>query len=108
MRKTFLIAIVYFFSLNSIAQSINNPNNFVIKGNVKNHPQNFWEGGISGFIGFELISVPIGKDGSFFKSISITHPQDFFLDLNEDGLVIFAVPGDTLEINWDNKDFTRT
>lgn len=81
---------------------------FVIKGKAKNHPQDFWELYISDFMGYRRISLEIDKNNSFIKTIPLTHPQDVNLDLTEDGISFFAVPGDTIEINWDYKQFDNS
>jgi thiol-disulfide isomerase/thioredoxin len=81
---------------------------FVIKGKAKNHPQDFWELYISNFIGYRRISVQIDKNNNFVKTIPLTHPQDVNLDLTEDGISFFAVPGDIIEINWDYKQFDNS
>lgn len=82
--------------------------NFVIKGKAKNHPQDFWELYISDFIGYRRISMQIDKNSNFIKTIPLTHPQDINLDLSEEGVSLFAVPGDTIEINWDYTKFDNS
>jgi len=109
MKKLLPTLIAFLSFLTIFAQpTLNPPDHFVIKGKAKNHNQDFWEFGLTGFMGFELASVPLAKNGTFSKMVPITHPQDIYLSLNEDGIPLFVVPGDTIEVNWDNKDFTNT
>ncbi|MFN0256788.1 TlpA family protein disulfide reductase [Pedobacter ureilyticus] len=109
---------IYFFSFILFAFIINtancfaqaDPKNvFVIKGNVKNAETNFWELLITDFIKAKhLVGVPIDENGNFLKEIAISAPQDLYLSLNHRGIPIFAVPGDTLTVNWDATRFDET
>jgi thiol-disulfide isomerase/thioredoxin len=98
-----LIAIVFsLFCYSSV--SAQTPQNFVLKGKVRNSTQDFLEVGVTDFLGFQTINIPIDKNGRFTKTISITHPQDFLFQLNESPVQLFGVPGDTMELSWDGKE----
>jgi peroxiredoxin len=84
------------------------PNSFVIKGTVKNFTDPSWNLLLTSFYSNEGIDMPVASDGSFSKTISITDPTDLYLYLNDDAIIVFASPGDTLNMNWDNKDFKNT
>lgn len=91
------------------AAQADEPKGFVIKGNVKNADGDFWEFLITDFIKPKhLVGVPIDKNGNFIKEIAISAPQDLYLSLNHQGIPVFAVPGDTLIINWDAAKFNET
>jgi peroxiredoxin len=58
-------------------------------------------------MGFERISAPLDKNGTFSKTIPLTHLLDFGIIINDNPIRAFAVPGDTLELFWDAKDFDK-
>lgn len=60
------------------------------------------------FFDNQLISLPLTAEGKFFKSVPIKHPQDIYLYLNNAAITIFAVPGDTLQLHWDDQNFINT
>lgn len=107
MNKIIPCLIALFSCITLFAQntSTKDPGRFVLKGQAKNQPQPFLEFGVSGFFNPEMTSTPFNKDGTFSKTISITHPQDLFLILGDkDAIMLFAEPGDTIEVNWDYND----
>ncbi len=109
MKKLLLAFLIFCILQDIIAQTSSKaPDHFVIKGKAVNHSQDFWELGVSGFMGFERISVPLDKNGTFSKTIPISHLLDFGLLINDYPIRAFAVPGDTLELFWDAKDFDKT
>jgi peroxiredoxin len=109
MKKLLLILVAFFSCSFIFAQTTpGTPASFVMKGKVINYPQSFWEMSVSCLMGTEHISIRFDEKGNYFKTIAIAHPQEVFLDLGEDGFALFAVPGDTLEINWDNKDLNKS
>src|SRR5476651_1018927 len=84
------------------------PQSFVIRGKVKNFTDPSWNFLLTGFLKNEGLSMPVAADGSFTKTINAADPTDLYLYLNDDAIVIFASPGDTLTLAWDNKDFKNT
>ena len=81
----------------------------VIKGHVKNSTDPFWEFGQTGYLKNELVSVPIDKNGDFTKGFKLEgNVQDLYLYLNDDAITIYAQKNDTIEVNWDAKDFDKT
>jgi len=100
-----LIALFSCITLFAQTTSTKAPGHFVLKGQAKNQTQPFLEFGVSGFFNPEMTSAQFNKDGTFSKTISITHPQDLFLILGDkDAIMLFAEPGDTIEVNWDYND----
>jgi peroxiredoxin len=81
--------------------------NFVIKGKVSNYPEQFLEIGVTNLFGQEQVTLPLQPDGSFIKTIPITYTQDLFFGNGID-VLLFVVPGDTLDISWDNGKATST
>ncbi|MFC0517030.1 TlpA family protein disulfide reductase [Mucilaginibacter angelicae] len=81
----------------------------VIKGNVKNFTDKYWEMAITGDLTNYSITIPVDKDGNFNKTISIDgETEDLYLYLNNDAITICAQKNDTLIVNWDSKDFKNT
>jgi hypothetical protein len=85
------------------------PSHFVIKGKAKNFTQPYWEFAMTGiFEDNEHQNVQFLKDGTFSKTVSLSQPQDLYLYLGYGNLTLFAVPDDTIELNWDYKDVNNT
>ncbi len=81
----------------------------VIKGNVKNNTDKFWELGLTGYFNSTQISVPIDEKGNFSKTIGFDgNAQDLYLYLNNDAVTIDIRKNDTIETNWDAKDFNNS
>jgi len=108
MKKLLLYFIAGTCYVHLHAQNNQASDHFVIKGQVKNSPQPFVQLGVSGFMSMGMWNIPVTKDGSFSQTISITHPQDFFIEQENDGLLLFAVPGDTIELNWNYNEIYNT
>ncbi|MEJ2904512.1 TlpA disulfide reductase family protein [Pedobacter panaciterrae] len=81
---------------------------FLLKGNVKNLDDTFFELATTGYFNNTVNAVLVDKKGNFSKHIYIDGIQDFYLYLNNDAITAFAVPGDTIEVNWDQKNFKNT
>ncbi|MBB6126899.1 TlpA family protein disulfide reductase [Mucilaginibacter lappiensis] len=81
----------------------------VIKGNVKNFSDKYWELAVTGDLTNYSITVPVDQDGNFSRTISIDdETEDIYLYLNDDAITICAQKNDTILVNWDNKDFKNT
>jgi len=81
----------------------------VIKGHVNNSADLFWEFGKTGYLNNDIVSVPIDKNGDFIKEFKLEgNVQDLYLYLNDDAITIYAQKNDTIEINWDAKNFNKT
>jgi len=81
----------------------------VIKGNVKNNTDQFWEFLQTGYFNNDDVSVPIDRNGNFNKTIWFDGDiQDLYLYLNDDAITIYVQKNDTITINWDAKDFNNT
>lgn len=81
----------------------------VIKGNVKNFTDKYWEMAMTGDLTNYSVTIPVDKDGNFNKTISIDGgTEDLYLYLNDDAITLCAQKNDTLIANWDNKDFKNT
>ena len=106
--KQLLIAVIVLLPFAAYPQNREfTPGQYVIKGTAKNMTQNFWEFGINDFFGFKTIAVPVAADGSFSCTVSATHPQDIYPIFDHD-FKFFAVPGDTLIVNWDDAAIAKT
>lgn len=81
---------------------------FLLKGNVKNFDDSFFELATTGYFNNTMNSVLVDKKGNFSKHIFIDGVQDIYLYLNDDAITVFAVPGDTIEVNWDQRNFKNT
>ncbi|NHA03901.1 TlpA family protein disulfide reductase [Mucilaginibacter sp. HC2] len=81
----------------------------VIKGNVKNFSDKYWELAVTGDLTNYSLTMPVDKDGNFNKTINIDdETEDIYLYLNDDAIKICAQKNDTILVNWDNKDFKNT
>jgi peroxiredoxin len=81
----------------------------VIKGNVKNFTDKYWEMAVTGDFTNYSVTVPVDKDGNFSKAINIDgETEDIYLYLNDDAITVCAQKNDTLIVNWDNKDFKNS
>jgi peroxiredoxin len=81
----------------------------VIKGNVKNFTEKYWEMVLTGDLTNYGLVIPVDKDGFFNTTINLDdETEDIYLYLNDDAITICAQKGDTIEINWDNKNFDKT
>ena len=109
LLSRFSLLLIVIFSYSSLLKAQNNPpKNFVVRGNVKNAKEKFWELSLTTFYNDKEVSLAIDTKGNFSKTIELTNPQNLFLVLNDDAINLFVVPGDTLTINWDDNDFKST
>ena len=120
MMKTFLLSkcslivlLGLFTSITLLAQNRTAPRAeygfAVIKGHVKNNTDDFWEFAQTGYFNNDVVSVHVDQDGDFVKKIKLEgDAQDLYLYLNNDAITIYVQKGDTIEINWDAKDFNKS
>jgi peroxiredoxin len=81
----------------------------LIKGNVKNFTDNFWEIAVTGDFTNYSVEIPVDKNGNFSKTLELDgETEDIFLYFNDDAITICAQSKDTIEINWDNKDLDHS
>ena len=85
-------------------------NHFIIKGSVKNFEKPSFNLLVTGFFSDREYSVSVDNKGNFSQYFQTDGIQDIYLYLNDDSdaLVLFAVPDDTITINWDEKNFKST
>jgi peroxiredoxin len=125
MKNLFLIILI-FLALNLNAQTKKTPVKTVnaakpiagtlqpkataiIKGNVQNFTEKYWEMALTGDLTNYGLTIPVDKDGFFNTTINLDNgTEDIYLYLNGDAITICAQKGDTISINWDNKDFDKT
>lgn len=110
--KPILIIIAFFVTTTAFAQK--DPfaverSTAVLKGNVKNFPDKFWEFALTGYFNNNMITVTVDEQGNFSKTISFDgSAQDIYLYLNNDAITIDVRKNDTIEINWDATDFSNS
>lgn len=93
------------FAQNTIRNSVSGF--AIIKGHIKNHAEDIWDYNQAGYLNNEIISVPVDKEGSFYKKIKVeTDAMTVFLYPGR--LEIFVQPNDTITINWDNNNVRNT
>jgi peroxiredoxin len=81
----------------------------VIKGNVKNFTDKYWEMLVTGDLNNYSLSIAVDQKGNFSKTIELDdETEDLYLYLNNDALTLCARKNDTIEVSWDNKDFEKT
>ena len=97
------------FNLNCLSQDrLHQPSTVFIHGKVLNNKSGFAELGITGYFHSYSASIPIEKDGSFSANIATDGLQDLYLDLDNGIVVLFAQPGDTIQLNWNGSDPVKT
>jgi peroxiredoxin len=103
--KILLILSIIFSCQFSMAQNKSATQYILIRGQVTNKSENSWSFTKTGYFDSEIINVLIQKDGTFNIKVPIEGVQDIsFLD----GIYLYAQPSDTIEINWDGKNFEKT
>lgn len=107
LQLCFLFAIVTFTGITLKAQVLNS-SSFVVKGKVLNASEKKWELATTSFFDKQHFQVPVSADGTFNASIPIDSIQNVDLYLNNKAIPIYAYSGDTIELNWDAKDFKNT
>jgi peroxiredoxin len=107
MKTIFFLALTL-FSLNIMAQNTAPVANYaIIKGHIKNNKDNLWDYSQQGILSFATLSVPVDKNGNFFKRINIEgDAMDVLIRPGE--RFIFLKKNDTLTINWDANDVLHT
>jgi len=81
----------------------------VLKGKAKNLKDKYFEFAMTGYThNNESYFVDFNKDGSFEKSFPIINSQQLYLYLNNDAITITVADGDTVLLNWDEKNFVHT
>ncbi|GGB25970.1 hypothetical protein [Mucilaginibacter rubeus] len=73
----------------------------VIKGNVKNFTDKYWEMAVTGDLTNYSLTIPVDKDGNFNTAINIDgDTEDIYLYLNDDAITVCAQRNDTLVLSW--------
>ncbi|WP_295713257.1 TlpA disulfide reductase family protein [Mucilaginibacter sp.] len=80
----------------------------IIKGHITNHIEDMWDYSEINYLEFKTLSVPVDKNGDFFKRIKIDENYKcvFFRDGN--GLVVNLQKNDTILVNFDGKNAFNT
>lgn len=91
-----------------LAQSDITTYSFVIKGKVVNNTEPSWRFANTGFLDNEVTEINIKKNGTFNQRVPIEGIQQLYLYLNDDAITIFVQPNDTIEVNWDTKNFKKS
>jgi len=109
MKIKILLFLTCFFSYQLlIAKNEKTSPHFLIKGKVSNANEPSWNLCKTTFFDNKVISVNIQKDGTFNQLISVEGMQDLYLYLNNNAITIYVQPNDTIELNWDAKNFENT
>ncbi len=116
-----VLIVVLFLSISVFAQTNNTikeadmlagfgkAGTFVLKGKAKKTSNKFFEFGMTSYLpANEIFFVDFNKDGSFEKSFPVINSQQLYLYLNDDAITITVADGDTILLNWDEKNFTPT
>lgn len=81
---------------------------YLLRGNIKNLTTNGFEIANSGFFGSRNYNIAVDKKGNFSRRISTEGLQNLYIYLNEESIRLFVLPGDTITLNWDQKDLFKT
>jgi peroxiredoxin len=108
MRYPF-ITLLTLLSLNGIAQKAAQQANYaIIKGHIQNHTEDNWDYSVQDYLKFETISVPVNKNGDFFKKIQLDSTGKDVSILQGNGVMVKLQKNDTIEVNYDEKDLQKT
>jgi len=108
MKIKILLFLTCFFSYQLlIAQIDKKTPHFLIKGKVNNAKEPSWNFAKTTFFDNKVINVNIQKDGTFNQFVSVEGMQDLYLYLDQT-ITIYVQPNDTIELNWDTKNFEKT
>lgn len=91
-----------------LAQSEKPTYSFVIKGKIANNKELSWSFASTGFLDNESTEIAVKNNGSFSQILPIEGIQQLYLYLNDDAITIFVQPNDTIEVNWDDKNFKKS
>ncbi|HRG25261.1 MAG TPA: TlpA disulfide reductase family protein [Chitinophagaceae bacterium] len=106
MLRLFICCCFLFCISLADAQEYFKPGQFVIKGQVKNFKEPFFEFGMTSYLNNESHSVPVQADGRFEQSFPVQYQQDIYFYLNDDAISFTVKDKDTLLLEWDNDHFT--
>ncbi|MBZ4190663.1 TlpA family protein disulfide reductase [Niabella beijingensis] len=107
--KYTITAILALLTTTVTAQGFSDKGTVWLIGNVKNVQAGFFEFYSTGFFDNRMSSVLFNKDGSFKHKLEIEgRRQDIYLNLNKDVVVFTVQDGDSLLLNWDEKDFRNS
>lgn len=91
------------------AQNFNDTGYFVIKGNVKNFKEPFFEFGLSDYFTDNTISIVVKPDGSFEKKVPVQDIQTSYFVFNDSlPFNCTVLDKDTINMFWDNDNFENT
>ncbi|SFC75200.1 Thiol-disulfide isomerase or thioredoxin [Parapedobacter composti] len=78
------------------------PGHFVLSGKVQNLNEDFFEFGMTTYLGNVTKAVPVKYDGTFNERFEVSNTQDIYLYLPGSRTIILSVvENDTLALNWD-------
>jgi peroxiredoxin len=103
---TLIISLIITTCIN--AQDFYKYGSFVLKGKVENAKEPLIDFSITSFMGQEIQTLVLKNDGSFEQSFSVQHFQDIFLNRDEYALGFSVKVGDTITMNWDDKNFINS
>lgn len=105
MNLKITLLLLSLFPIISLAQS---DSTFLLTGQAKFYPQRSFEMTTTGYFEGKNHHIEIDDQGNFSKRINIEGLQDIKFNLNGENITVFALPGDTILLNWEQKDFAKT
>ncbi|TDQ09760.1 TlpA family protein disulfide reductase [Pedobacter metabolipauper] len=85
-----------------------NDSTYFLQGNIRNYDQSSFNLVNEGFFEWKDYNILVDNKGNFSKKIRTEGIQNFILRLNNETITLFAVPGDTITLKWDNKNIAKT
>src|SRR3546814_12623772 len=77
------------------------PGHFVLSGKVQHFGEDFFEFGMTTYLGNVTKAVPIKPDGTFNERFEVSNTQDIYLYLPGSRTIILSVvENDTLALTW--------
>jgi len=86
----------------SLIINFGEPGHFVLQGTAQHFGEDFFEFGMTTYLGNVTKAVPVKPDGSFNERFEVSNTQDIYLYLPGSRTIILSVcENDTLTLNWD-------
>jgi len=107
MLSFLLLSIILSFYTSSMCYG-QEESNYLLKGKIKNYSNTYFEVYQEGYLFDKNYNIAIDKSGNFSIRIPIERIQDLYIQLNDKSIKLFAVAGDTIILNWNEKDALKT
>lgn len=108
VTKNIRYAVILFTCHLPLLSNAQTDSTYLLRGNIKNYTDSYFEISNDGFFGSRAYNIVVDQKGNFSRRISTEGLQDLYIYLNDESIKLFVLPGDTITLNWDRKDFFNT